>query len=231
MDRDLNNQDGAELISGIPVNIEIKGSPSIQSEIERSIETGYRLQSGQRWSLDTSIYWSYYSRLVAISFPQQPQILWDGPVPTFLMIGTEQNVGAGRSYGAETSATWQVTPTWRLLPGYSYLNESKWLPPNSAWLLNSSSPRHQGWLRSQHDLSRKWQVDLMARARSRNIPFDTPGVLLLDARLGWRPNRSTELSFSVQNLGGRTVLETYSESPFVAIPTQRTFVFGWTQKF
>jgi outer membrane receptor protein involved in Fe transport len=58
-----------------------------------------------------------------------------------------------------------------------------------------------------------------------------PGVLLADARIGWRPNHNTEVSFSVQNLTGRTVLETYSEGPFVAIPTRRTFVFRWTQKF
>jgi outer membrane receptor protein involved in Fe transport len=71
----------------------------------------------------------------------------------------------------------------------------------------------------------------MARARSRNLYFDLPGVLLLDARLGWRPYRDGEFSFSIQNITGREVLETYSESSFAAIPIQRTFVFKWTQKF
>ena len=230
-DRDMNVNDGAAWLSGLPMNITIQGSHAVHSEIERSIEAGYRLQSGQRWSLDTSIFWSYYNRLVGVAMPQQPQIVLAGGVPTLWLNGTEQNIGTGRSYGAETSATWQVSSRWRLLPGYSYVNETKWLPQNDAWLLSSSSPRHQGWLRSQLDFSRKWQVDLMGRARSRSLPFETPGVLLLDARLEWRPLRNTEISLSVQDLTGRTVLETYSESPFVAIPTQRTFVFRWVQRF
>ena len=166
-----------------------------------------------------------------MAIPLQPTIQWDGPVPTFSMNFTEDDRGSGRSYGAETSATWQVTRTWRLIPSYSYLNETKWLPPSSSWLLNTSSPRHQGFMRSQHDLSRKLQLDVMARAHSRNLTFNLPGVLLVDARLGWRPNPDCEFSFSIQNLTGRTVLDTYSESPFAAIPLQRTFVFKWTQKF
>jgi outer membrane receptor protein involved in Fe transport len=98
-------------------------------------------------------------------------------------------------------------------------------------VLDTSSPAHQGWIRSQFDLSRKWQADVMARARSRNLPFDTPGVLLFDARVSWRPSHDTEFSFTIQNLSGRSVMETYSEDPFVAIPLQRTFVFKWVQRF
>ncbi|MBZ5607996.1 MAG: TonB-dependent receptor [Acidobacteriia bacterium] len=230
IDRDMQTDDGARMVSGVPVHLETFGSRALRSEIERSVEAGYRVQSGQRWSADVSVFWSRYEGLAAVSIPDHPQIQWAGPVPTLSMNLTERNGGTGRSYGGETSATWQVTPSWRLIPSYSYLNETKWLPPAYSWLLNTSSPRHQGFIRSQHDLSRTLQFDLMARARSRNPTFDLPGVVLVDARLGWRPYRDGEFSISVQNLTGRTVLETYSESPFVAIPLQRTFVFKWTQK-
>jgi outer membrane receptor protein involved in Fe transport len=90
---------------------------------------------------------------------------------------------------------------------------------------------HQGLLRSQHELTRTLQLDLAVTARSRNRTFDLPGTLLLDARLGWRPARLGEFSVAVQNLGGRKVLESYSEGLTPAIPLRQTFVIKWTQRF
>jgi iron complex outermembrane recepter protein len=231
MDRDMRIDNGAQVMPAFPVNVQVYGSPSLVAEVERSAEAGYRVQSGQRWSADASVFWSYYTQLGALALPKQLQIRWVDHTPTFWTRPTGQNAGTGRSYGGETSGTWQVTAQWRLLPSYSYLNETGWLPPGYAWLLSVSSPRHQGFVRSQFDLSRTLQFDLMARARSRNMPFNLPGALLADARLGWRPRRDVEFSVSVQNLTGRTLLETYSEGPFVAIPLRRTFVCKWTQKF
>jgi hypothetical protein len=86
-------------------------------------------------------------------------------------------------------------------------------------------------LRSQLDLSRYWQLDLMTRARSRDLTYGTPGVLLLDARLGWRPARWGELSFAVHNLADRRVLECLPEAAFASIPIRRTFQIKWTQRF
>jgi outer membrane receptor protein involved in Fe transport len=91
--------------------------------------------------------------------------------------------------------------------------------------------RHQGRLRSQHDLARNVQLDLMARVHSRELTFGTPGVLLLDVRLGWRPVRAGELSVAMQNATNRKVLESLSQGPFPAIPLRRTFVVKWTQQF
>ena len=68
-------------------------------------------------------------------------------------------------------------------------------------------------------------------ARSRNRTFNLPGILLLDARLGWRPARLGEFSVAVQNMGGRNVLESYPEGLTPAIPVRRMFVFKWTQRF
>ena len=51
----------------------------------------------------------------------------------------------------------------------------------------------------------------MARVRSRDCTYGLPGVLLIDARLNWRPVRATEISFSLRNLTGKHVFETVSE--------------------
>jgi iron complex outermembrane receptor protein len=232
LDRDSLTDVGQQVKHGFPIGITVAGSNAMRSEIEESAEVGYRLQSGQRWSVDASLFWSYYSKLALLSIPHYPTLTIQDGVPALHLTVTETNQGTGRTYGGEVWATWQVKPKWRLIPSYSYLNEVLWKPgPAYAWFFNSSSSPHQGLIRSQHDLSRNWQFDLMARARSRDAQFNLPGVLLVDARLGWRPRRGTEFSFSVQNLTGRNVLETYSQSTFAAVPLQRTFVFRWTQKF
>jgi outer membrane receptor protein involved in Fe transport len=85
-------------------------------------------------------------------------------------------------------------------------------------------------LRSQHTLARTLQLDLMAQATSHEKSFDLPGTVLIDVRLGWRPARSGELSFLLQNVTNRHVLQYYSEGPTVAIPMRRTFYLKWTQR-
>jgi outer membrane receptor protein involved in Fe transport len=75
------------------------------------------------------------------------------------------------------------------------------------------------------------KFDLMARARSRDGNYALPGAFLLGARLAWRPTRSGELSFSVDNLTNRRVLEAYAERPNIAIPIRRTYMLRWTQRF
>jgi iron complex outermembrane recepter protein len=235
LNRDLNFDGGATLVGGLPISLPSYGSESLRSEVERSIELGYRFQAGQRWSVDASLFFSRYERLIAMDGPAMPILTFSGATPLLQLPFTYDNGGLGRSYGGEILAVWQVRQGWRLLPTYSYLNETRWLPESSFETYNWDTPLatvpHQFLLRSQHDLSRNWQLDLMARARSRDLGMDLPGALLLDARLGWRATRSGELSISVQNLTDRRLLETYSENPFVSIPIRRTFVIKWTQRF
>ena len=234
-DRDMDYSGGATLVGDLPVETSISGSHTLRSEATRSVEAGYRYQSGQRWSLDLSIFHSTYSRLIVNRTSLIPQISFSGPIPVVQLPSVNDNLGAERSYGAEVWGLWQVHPGWRLAPSYAYLRESSWLPevPGSvvSWGRLPQDLRHQGRLRLEHDLSRAWQLDVMARYRSREATFQAPGVLLVDARLAYRPARSGELSLSVKNLTDRRVLETYSEFCFPAIPVRRTFVVKWTQRF
>ena len=230
LERDLLSDEQYDL-DGLPVSVQISGSRSIQPEIENSLELGYRLQSGQRWSADVATFWSYYTRLTTVAVPQQPQILLVNGIPQLEENFVVQNGGTARSYGVELSATWQVFSKWRLVPSYTYFNESAPLAPDKQWLLDDSSYRHQGAIRSQFDLSRHWQVDLIPRVTSRNAVYDLPGALLLDARVGWRPTRDTEFSFSMQDVTGRQVIQTFAEDPFPSIPTRRTFIVRWVQRF
>jgi iron complex outermembrane recepter protein len=233
-DRDIVVDSGSILMQGLPVALSVFGSRSMRSEVERSLEAGYRLQSGQRWSVDTSVFWSHYDRLRSFQQPVLPVVSFVDQLPQFQLPATVVNAGAGRSYGAEIYGTWRVRNNWRLIPSYSYLNESRWLPASPTlayvWDLDPSTLPHQTSLRSEHNLTRSLQLDVMARFRSRDANYNLPGAFLVNSRLGWRPTRSGELSVSVQNLTDRRVLECYAEGSELAIPIRRTFVIRWTQR-
>ena len=235
VDRDISFDLGTTAVFGIPMAVINYGSRSMQSEVARTAEGGYRFQSGQRWSVDTSVFFSRYERLRSIDQAAPELVVTSSGV--FLQLPMHMaNSGAGRSYGGEVSATVQAHSGWRLIPSYAYVKDDRWLPADSpgytyAWDHVPSDLRHQGGLRSQHDLSRNLQFDLMARARSRDCTYALPGVLLLDARLSWHPIRATEISFSLRNLTGKHVFETVSEGATPAIPTRRTFLVQWVQRF
>jgi iron complex outermembrane recepter protein len=234
VDRDISFDLGTMEVLGLPMTVINHGSRSMRSEVARTAEGGYRYQSGQRWSVDASVFFSRYERLRSID--QGPPQLVLGTNGIFLQVPMHMaNSGAGRSYGGEASATVQARPGWRLIPSYSYVKDDRWLPADSfytyAWDHLPSDLRLQGALRSQHDLARNLQLDLMARVRSRDCTYGLPGVLLIDARLNWRPVHGTEISFSLHNLADRHVFETVSEGATPAIPTRRTFLVQWVQRF
>jgi iron complex outermembrane receptor protein len=235
-DRDISYDNGTVDIQGMPVELVTLGSKSTSSEVARTAEGGYRFQSGQRWSVDTSVFFTAYGRLRSADFGVQPDVVVSRSGYYLQLPIIMANSGAGRSYGGEASATVQMRPAWRLIPSYSYVKDDRWLPADSAdyfyaWDHTPSDLRHHGALRSQHDLARNLQLDLMARVRSRDCTYGLPGVLLIDARLNWRPVHATEISFSLHNLADRHVFETVSEGATPAIPTRRTFLLQWVQRF
>ncbi len=234
-DRDVHVDYGLQEQGPLLLATSLTGSRAFRSEVERSLEAGYRVQSGQRWSLDASLYWSYYGRLRLLEYPAPAGMLPPGSPPVIPVVLQLNNGGSGRSFGGEIWGSIQVSDRWRLIPSYSYLNETRWMPPSLyfqyLWDATMASFAHQALLRSQHDLARSLKLDVMVRGRSGDYDLNLKPALLLDARLAWRPTRSGELSVSVKNLANRHLLECYPELSTPAIPLRRTFVIHWTQRF
>jgi iron complex outermembrane receptor protein len=235
-DRDIVFDPGSETVFGLPVAMTNLGTKSMRSEVARTAEGGYRFQSGQRWSVDTSVFLSQYRRLRSVDYSLPPELIFSESGVSAWIPMRMANSGAGRSYGGDASATIQLRPGWRLIPSYSYLNDDRWLPAPSAnyatlWEQITADIRHQGAVRLQCDVARNLQLDLMARARSRDRAHQLPGVLLADVRFSWHPVRSTEFAFTAHNLTDRRVFETVSEGTTPAIPIRRIFLVQWTQRF
>jgi len=234
LDRDAQLNEGMAASQPFPTTATLLGNSQFRSEVERSLEAGYRIQAGQRWSIDVSAFWSYYGRLRLIEAPWPPPLLFT-PDPVFSLRLTMANGGSSRSYGGEIWGSFQVQRRWKLIPSYSYLNETRWLPASAYYQLDwdgtPASLPHQGALRSQHDLSRTVQFDLMARVRSHDNWLNLPGALLLAARLSWRPVRGGEFSATIRNLTNRKIVESYPDVVTCALPLRRTFAIGWTQRF
>jgi iron complex outermembrane receptor protein len=234
-DRDVAYAQGSVEAGPSVAAADVFGNANFRSEVENSVETGYRFQSGQRWSVDASIFWSYYTQLRLLQ-TTGPTVDFTGGRPAIQEDFYTGNAGTGRSYGGEIWGDIQLLEHWRLIPSYSYLNEVRWMPASTAvlqyaWDGTPAEVPHQVLLRSQHDLSRNIRVDLMARARSHDDAMNLPGVVLIDARLAWRLTRSGEVSATVQDLANRQVLESYGELATMSIPVRRTFIFRWTQRF
>jgi iron complex outermembrane receptor protein len=68
VDRDVVFDPGSQTVQGLPVSHVNFGSKSMRSEVAKTAEAGYRFQSGQRWSVDTSVFWSQYSRLSSVDY-------------------------------------------------------------------------------------------------------------------------------------------------------------------
>ena len=235
LDHDLRYDAGYDVRSGFPIHLSISGDQAL-SETARSAEAGYRLQAGQRWSIDASLFFTYFERLRAVAYSSVPQVSISGGALVLSVPMVNGAFGRGRSYGGEIWGTWQVRTGWRLMPSYSYVADTFWLPPSSgtrlySWDLIPIDLRHQANLRSQFDLARQLQLDIMARVRSRDHAWGLPGAFLVDARLGWRPSHNMEWSFSLNNLTDRHVIEGSSESATPAIPLRRTFIVKWSQRF
>ncbi len=184
-----------------------------------ALELGYRLVPTGSFSLDLAGFMNFYDNLRSSSFGT-PTPVFDPLAPPYVRQPMSlANDMDGKGYGVELAAKWRTTDWWQLLAAYAYLHldlEGEGpLGEQSAALFAGNTPKHEVSLRSQMDLSKDVELDLWLRYVDRLRGMDDPKVddyLTLDARLGWRPVNSLELSLVGQNLLDARHLEAVSES-------------------
>src|SRR5947207_18919 len=191
----------------LPAVVAVFGSRQFNSQFNSedllAYELGYRVQATKNLSFDIATFYNNYSNLrTAEPGAPYPE---GSPAPTdFVIPFVAGNKMSGGTYGVELFADWKVVPKWRLVGSYSYLQmdihknlDSQDPTPDNP---NGSSPRHQWYLRSSIDLPKHFEQDTTLRFVDQLPSLNVPSYYSLDARLGWRPVTSLELSIGGQNL-------------------------------
>ncbi len=198
----------------IPLPVLLRNLPrpdhSLQSEVVKALEFGYRHQIHGGLSLDATAFRNDYSRLRTATTSTQQLVL----VPPFHVVQNIMpgNVLEARTHGFELAADWHALQWWRLQPSYTYLRVrvvGAYADPVTvadAVALKDTAPRHQLSLRSSMTLSGRSQFDLWLRRVGKygnSGGGEIPGYTTLDLRYAWRPVAGLELSVVGQNLFDR----------------------------
>jgi iron complex outermembrane receptor protein len=173
----------------------IAGGGKVVSEKLMSYELGYRVQPNSNLSLALAGFINQYDDLRSLE-PLTPPLAF----PVQASSGLE-----GRSSGVELTGDWRVDPRWRLRAGMTEMrasSESQAGTNGDRGTRGSIArdPNHQISLRSEVDLSAKWEWDASLRCVASIHQQSVPSYIEMDQRLGWRPNAAWELSILGQNL-------------------------------
>lgn len=178
----------------IPMVIAVQGPGNLQAEVLMAYEAGVRIKASDRFTVDLAGFYNNYRRLIGVETPTDPQFV-PGPPSYLVLTNTLRNKDRGETWGGELAADWQAAEPWRLALAYSYIAVSE--------MAGERAPAHQVSLRSQLELAKNIELDLWGRyvGVSRDYLNNTLDEYLnLDARLGWRPLKTLELSLVGRNL-------------------------------
>jgi iron complex outermembrane receptor protein len=201
-----------------PNFLQLNGDGGFDSEKVLAFELGYRAQPFTKVSFDVAGYYNVYRDLRSLE-PRAP--LFNFPAPGQITVPLiAENELDGRGYGVEVSGAWVVIDPWRLDVGYTLMlldvEQQNSLDP-SAQGQEKDTPVHQFHLRSRVDLPWHVEFDTALYWVDNVSNQDVHDYARLDARLGWHPLPSLELSLAGQNLAAPSHNE-FGPS-FTALPT------------
>jgi iron complex outermembrane receptor protein len=156
---------------------------------------GYRGQPRKSVTWSATVFHTDYDHLRTLEI---------APSGTFAEFANEMD---GTTSGVETWATYQATANWRIGGGFTTLDKDLQLKPGSDGLnggvsAEGNDPEHSWHLRSSHDLSEQWELDVIVRGIASLPNPAVPHYVAADIRLGWKLRRDLELSLTGRNLGG-----------------------------
>jgi iron complex outermembrane recepter protein len=185
------DEDVVEKLAG---SVFLTGNPDFQTEEVWAYEVGYRSQPASVLSLSVAAFYNTYNDLRTIE-------LGSATAPIPLHWG---NLMRADTDGIEAWADWQVTRWWQLSPGVSLLHEDFMFKPGSSQLLGlaqaGDDPSSHATLASSMDLGRQMTFDAQLRYVGALPNPALPSYYEMNARYGWRPSKTLELSLNGLNL-------------------------------
>lgn len=213
------------------------GNPDFESEILYAYEAGYRWQARDNLSFDVAVFYNDYEEI----YTAMPQ-----PSPTgydYVFV----NAVSGTGQGIEVAVDWKATSRLSFVLTYSYLEldltEDASIPREAgSYLLNDSSPRHQGSMRSSLSLAENWQVNLWLRYvdsiqglnradQASAGPAEIDAYLITDLNLIWTPRKDLEVMLAGQNLTKGQSFQYISEYSTPATEIERGVYCKLTWRF
>jgi iron complex outermembrane receptor protein len=225
IDRDFYSPVQPVMVGGVPRYI-FGGGPQFESETEKVVELGYRIQPSPRWSYSVTAWIAKYDRLRT----QEP----NPQGPAYSGLTEFRNMANGHTRGIEMWGRWQPMDGWRLGGGLVVQRIDTALYPGSrdpggSDGVATADPSHYWQLRSSHDLPADMQLDWTLR-RVGSLPRPAvPSYHELDLQWTWKATRNLDVSLIGQNLLHR------SHPEFGAAPNrsvfERTAVLRLTYRF
>ncbi len=198
---------------------------ALRAEDALSLEAGWRKQFAHFLSVDTAFFVTDYSHLrtgrqssPAVSgLPQALACLAEAANAPgtcyFTLDGYNADEATARSWGAEFSLEWHPSTKWKVQSAYSHLrvkgqSTSDRFGHAQVKTFENSSPRHQFSVNNNFSLAHDLSLDVRIRHNTstahylinQTVMTTLPAYTGLDVRLGWQPNRHTELSVQGRNL-------------------------------
>jgi iron complex outermembrane receptor protein len=142
---------GGPAESGLPLIVTVSGNAAAQTEELVELEAGYRLEIGQRASIDVTGFEGRYDHLR--TFETEAPIVSFIPTPQVLVTTRAGNQLEATTRGLEVTGAWEPVPFWRLNGSYSAFRITPHLAPGSsdasAATTDGDAPRHKWQLRSE----------------------------------------------------------------------------------
>ena len=221
--------------------VRVAGSHHYHSENLIAYELGYRFQPIKRLSVDIATFYNVYKDNRTTE--DVPSFI--NPVNstnTIFPIIFDNNMD-GETFGLEISTNWNVTDSWKLTAEYTFLQMVLHLDKASTDIgrdvpgigrdvfTEGESPQNQGSIRSYLNLPYNLEFDTSLYYVDHLSSFDTPSYLRLDARLGWQPTESLDVSIGMKNLLDGEHLEVGSTDSRSSTEIERSVYFKIDWRF
>ncbi len=201
-------------------------------------EIGYRHNINAKFYFDFTGYYFDYDEIIESKVDSV--FGKSNPISHLVLPLTNDNAIEGEVYGFEIAAQWQPLSNLRLSTSYTFAQidlrptlPNTFIPASvngEGDLDSEGEPDHIFNIRSYFNLNPKLQLDSLFYLVSKNSIRNVPLYTRFDLRLGWKPNKNTEISLVGQNLfdpkhpESTELLERNSE-------TQRSFYAKGTLRF
>jgi iron complex outermembrane receptor protein len=171
----------------------LAGNTRFRPESVTAYEVGSRTQAAATLSVSVAAFYNVYDDLRTVE-----------PAPVSVLPLYWGNLMRGDTYGVEAWANWQATDWWRLSPGFTALREQLRLKPGASGLLGiaqaADDPSSHATLTSSMDLGHRTSFDATLRYVGALPDPALAHYYEMDARVGWRPSHTLEVSLSGLNL-------------------------------